>query len=202
MDSLSEFFLWLGVIFPLVFSAGPGNILCAVCGASNGFRKSVPFVLGLNVVYTLYSLLAGFGMATIISKYPRLFDLLQIAGVIYIAWLGIKFFTKRRVESDDSVGQLSFRDGAVSQALNIKGMTIVLAMYSQFLDPDKSLVFEVLSLTLALLALNLFTHFSWSYGGSWMAKVFASPKATRIQNRVFGSMLLLVAFWLFYQTFI
>ncbi|WP_044419240.1 LysE family transporter [Halarcobacter anaerophilus] len=73
MGSFSEFLLWLSVIFPLVFSAGPGNVLCAICGASNGFKKSIPFVLGLNLVYTLYSLLAGFGLAVILINYPKIF---------------------------------------------------------------------------------------------------------------------------------
>jgi len=202
MSSISEFLLWLGVIFPLVFSAGPGNILCAICGASNGFGKSVPFILGLNIIYTLYALIMGFGMASINLEYPQFFRLLQIAGVMYIAWLGIKFFSKKGMNKTGTVEQLTFMDGVISQALNVKGMTIVLTMYSQFLDADKSLYTEVFTLSFALLMINLFTHFTWAYGGAWMASVFASDRAIRIQNKVFGSMLLAVAFWLFYQAFI
>ena len=200
MGSIAELILWLGVIFPLVFSAGPGNVLCAVCGAANGFKKSIPFVLGLDLVYTFYSLMAGFGLATLINTYPVLFFLFQIAGVIYIVWLGYKFLRRTSISEKHSATQLRFIDGVISQALNIKGITIVLTMYSQFLDADNSLVFEVLSLSAALLVLNLFTHITWTYGGAWMAKNFASNQAVRVQSRIFGTMLIVIAMWLFYQT--
>ena len=200
MGSFSEFIVWLGVIFPLVFSAGPGNILCAISGASNGFKQSIPFILGLNLVYTLYSLVAGFGMASIVYQYPAVFNILQLIGVVYIIWLGYKFFSKKIVGKKDSVKQLHFIDGIISQSLNIKGMAIVLTMYSHFLDTEQSLYYEVLSLSFAFLLINLFTHFSWAYGGQWMTRVLTSDKAVKIQNKIYGSMLLLVAVWLLYQT--
>ena len=198
MNSIAELLLWLGVIFPLVFSAGPGNVLCAVCGAANGFPRSIPFILGLDLVYTSYALLAGFGMAAIISKYPNLFFGFQVAGVIYIAWLGYKFLRRMGVENNKTTTQLRFIDGVISQALNVKGVTIILTMYSQFLDDGESLIYEVLSLSAALLLLNLFTHATWAYGGDWMARKFASNRAVVVQSRIFGVMLVLIAVWLLY----
>jgi threonine/homoserine/homoserine lactone efflux protein len=200
MGSFSEFLLWLSVIFPLVFSAGPGNVLCAICGASNGFRKSIPFVLGLNLVYTSYSLLAGFGLAVILINYPKIFFSIQLLGVIYIFWLGYKFLSKKDIKQKNSSTNLNFMDGLISQTLNIKGISIVLTMYSQFLDKNQSIVYEVSTLSLTLLLLNLFTHMTWVYGGSWMAKKFASNYAVKIQSKIFGGMLIAVSFWLLSQT--
>jgi len=95
MDSFAQLALWFAVIFPLVFSAGPGNVLCAVCGATNGFRQSIPFILGLNLVYTSYALLVGFGLGAILSAYPKVFLFVQILGVAYIFWLGYKFLLRK-----------------------------------------------------------------------------------------------------------
>lgn len=201
MFSVSELLLWLAVIFPLVFSAGPGNVLCAVCGATNGFKKSIPFILGLNLVYTTYSLLAGFGLAGILNSFPKVFFLIQILGVVYIFYLGYKFLIRKNIEKKDSNAKLSFKDGVISQALNIKGISIILTMYSQFLDKNESLISEVLTLSLALLLLNLFTHMTWSYGGAWMAKKFASNYAVELQSKIFGLMLIAIAIWLLFQSF-
>ena len=198
MSSVGELILWLGVIAPLVMSAGPGNVLCAVCGATNGFRQSLPFILGLDVVYTSYALLAGMGAALVITHYPTVFFAVQILGVVYIAWLGWQFIRRSNIIEQKTVMKLRFRDGVISQALNIKGVTIILTMYSQFLDEGESLVYEVLSLSGALLLLNLFTHSAWAYGGAWMAKKFASAHAVKLQNRLFGAMLILIALWLLY----
>jgi threonine/homoserine/homoserine lactone efflux protein len=200
MNSLAEFFLWLGVVFPLVFSAGPGNVLCAVCGGTNGFKKSIPFILGLDLVYTLYALLIGFGLSAIIINYPKVFFIVQIIGVLYILWLGYKFLGRKKIEKKESKLQLKFIDGVISQALNVKGITIVITMYSQFLDRGQSIFYEVISLSFALLLLNLLTHMTWSYGGSWMANKFASNYAVQIQSKIFGCMLISIALWLFYQS--
>ena len=200
MNNFSEFILWFGVIFPLVFSAGPGNVLCAVCGANNGFKNSIAFILGLNLVYTSYALLAGFGLGSIINSFPKLFFVVQILGVLYIFYLGFKFLSRKEVETKDSKTNLSFIDGVISQALNIKGVTIVLTMYSQFLNQNEPLVYEVITLSLALLFLNLFTHTTWSYGGYWMANKFASSLAVKIQSKIFGSMLIGIALWLLFQS--
>lgn len=196
MNSFSEFWLWLAVIFPLVFSAGPGNVLCAVAGAAGGFRNALPFVFGLDVVYSSYSLLAGFGMAAVLLANPAALTFVQATGALYVFWLGIRFFARRNVSAKESRPRLGFWDGAVSQALNVKGATIILAMYSQFLDADRPIVAEVLTLTAALAILNLFTHMTWAYGGAWIARTFASEKAVRAQGIVFGAMLVCISLWL------
>ncbi|MTI09704.1 LysE family translocator [Curvivirga aplysinae] len=187
--------LWLSVLFPLVFSVGPGNLLCAVAGGAQGYRKSLPFILGLDVVYSSYSLIFGFGLGAIVLQSPTLMKTVQVIGAIYVAWLALKFMRRRHVEAKE-LPQLRFLDGVISQALNVKGISIILTMYSQFLDAEKALVPQVLLLTLALLLLNLFTHSVWTLGGSWMAKTFASDRVVRIQSMIFGIMLLIVAGWL------
>jgi threonine/homoserine/homoserine lactone efflux protein len=99
LNSLEEFLLWFALIFPLVFSAGPGNVLCALCGANNGFKNSLPFILGLNFSYTTYSLLIGFGLGSVLDSFPRVFFVIQLLGVVYIFWLGYKFLIRKVLSS-------------------------------------------------------------------------------------------------------
>ncbi len=193
----AEFFLlWFAVIFPLVYSPGPGNILCAVSGAVNTFRGSAPFIFGLDVVYTFYSVVMGLGMGAVLQQFPRLMTAVQFLGVLYLAYLAFSFFTRAAATGQNTVKRLTFKDGAISQALNIKGISIVTLMYSQFLRPGENLYVQVAVLSAMLLALNLFTHFTWSLGGHWMVSRFASEKAAKIQNRIYGALLLGVAVWL------
>lgn len=193
----TEFFLlWFAVIFPLVYSPGPGNVLCAVSGAVNTFRGSVPFIMGLDVVYTFYSVVMGLGMGAVLRQFPRLMTAVQFFGVLYLAYLAFSFFARAADAERCTVKRLTFKDGVISQALNIKGVSIVTLMYSQFLRPGESLYVQVAVLSAMLLALNLFTHFTWSLGGHWMVSRFASQKAAKIQNRIYGALLLAVAVWL------
>ena len=192
-----EFYLtWLAVIFPLVYSPGPGNILCAISGAVNGFRKSVPFILGLNFSYTIYAFLAGFGLASVIDKNPAVFYYVQLAGCVYIFYLAMTFLTKKMTTKTNDARKLTFLNGVVSQGLNVKGISIVILMYSQFLNTESALLPNVIKLSLMLMALNLFTHFSWALGGAWLMAKLATAQAIKIQNRIYAFMLFIVAVWL------
>ena len=140
------------------FSAGLQNILCAVSGAANGARKSAPFILGLNVSYASWSLALGFGMGAFVRQYPEAFYYAQLAGCAYIFYLAVAFLGKKAA-AGGGAPKLKFMDGVVSQALNVKGVSIVALMYSQFLSrilPPRR------KLTAMLASLNLFTHFTWA----------------------------------------
>lgn len=195
--NLEFYILWFSVIFPLVYSPGPGNILCAISGAINGFRGSVAFIAGLNVSYSAYALLAGFGLGTIIQQYEAVFYYVQIAGCVYIFYLAAAFFVKSPAKQTTNTKRLTFADGALSQALNIKGISIVILMYSQFLDAEAALLPQVLHLSAMLAALNVLTHLSWALGGSWMVSKLASARAANIQNKIYAALLFGVAIWLF-----
>ena len=186
---------WLAVIFPLVYSPGPGNILCAVSGAANGARKSAPFILGLNVSYASWSLALGFGMGAFVRQYPEAFYYAQLAGCAYIFYLAVAFLGKKAA-AGGGAPKLKFMDGVVSQALNVKGVSIVALMYSQFLSADSPAAPQVFKLTAMLASLNLFTHFTWALGGSWMMSRLASERAVKIQNKFYAAMLIAVAIWL------
>jgi threonine/homoserine/homoserine lactone efflux protein len=47
-------------MFPLVFSPGPANIVFAMSGIRQGVRGSIPLIIGVDLVFIIYSLLIGF----------------------------------------------------------------------------------------------------------------------------------------------
>ena len=66
----NRFLLWFGMMFPLIFSAGPANVTMASLGARFGFLKSLPFISGINLIVLLHALMIGFGAGAFIGKYP------------------------------------------------------------------------------------------------------------------------------------
>ncbi|MBE8158897.1 MAG: LysE family transporter, partial [Betaproteobacteria bacterium] len=150
---------------------------------------------GLNASYALWSLALSFGMGAFMQQYPAAFYYVQIAGCVYIFYLAASFFGKKAA-SGGGARKLKFWDGVVSQALNVKGVSIAALMYSQFLSADSPALPQVLKLTAMLALLNIFTHMTWAMGGSWMVSRLASERATKIQNKIYAAMLFAVAVWL------
>jgi threonine/homoserine/homoserine lactone efflux protein len=88
--SIQYFLLFFGLMFPLVFSPGPANIVFAMSGIRQGVRGSIPLIIGVDLVFIIYSLLIGFGLGEILQLYPSLIFILQLLGSLYIVYLAYK----------------------------------------------------------------------------------------------------------------
>ncbi|WP_253822082.1 LysE family transporter [Vibrio sp. 99-8-1] len=88
---MSLFLIWLSVMFPLVFSPGPANIVFAASGARVGVRKSLPLLAGIDLVFIIKSLIIGFGLGQAVQNYSSLMNVVQLIGASYLIYLGIGF---------------------------------------------------------------------------------------------------------------
>ena len=191
--------LWLWMMIPIAFSAGPANITMAAFGARFGFSRTLPFILGVNTIVLVQSLLVGFGLYGLIESYPRVFKIIQIAGVTYLLYLAYKFYRSTSTESKQTDKLPTYRDGIILQAFNIKGFVMSTIMFSQFLNNNENEHFaQVFILSFGLLFLTTLAMFSWTWGGSWLLTKVASKSSAKFQGYVFGSMLVFVAIWMLF----
>ena len=192
-----KFFLWFGMMFPLIFSAGPANITMASLGARFGFLKSLPFIAGINLIVLVQALLIGFGAGRFLDQYPGVFEYLQITGALYLIYLASKFFrslTPAAGKASDHVP--SFLDGVVLQMLNMKVVAVTMVMFSQFLESGPGQLLQVGLLSLGLGTLTSCATMTWAAGGTWLTRFFASEQSVRVQGYIFGSMLIGVSVWM------
>jgi threonine/homoserine/homoserine lactone efflux protein len=82
-------------------------------------------------------------------------------------------------------------------ALNPKFYLVVTVLFTQFLKPGQDALWVVI---LGFTAVLAFSQFVWLAAGAGIRPLLKSERALRIQSRVFGVLLLLVAvFMLLYQ---
>jgi len=193
--SLELFFAWLTVMFPLVFSPGPANIVLAIAGANSGFRRSLPLVAGIDLVFVGYSLLIGFGLGALIRQYPQIYAIAQYAGAAYLAWLAWSILTARKTDDGaDDQRTLGFKDGVLIQALNPKGWIMLLLMFSLFVgaEADSS---RILWLCFWLMLLNVSVHLLWLLLGRVLLANTGRWLTVARQNQLFAVALLGVSGW-------
>ncbi|SFV87618.1 Transporter, LysE family [hydrothermal vent metagenome] len=188
--------LFFGLMFPLVFSPGPANIVFAMSGMKQGVKKSIPLIIGVDLVFMIYSLIIGFGLGEVLKHYPNFIFILQLLGAFYIGYLAYKFIkpVKRVQEKQDKY--YTFKDGVILQMLNPKGWTMLFLMFSVLLDGSFDKNVQIIYLVIMLAMLNISTHFIWVAAGSGIAKLIQSPMIERGINYFFAVSLLLVAIWL------
>ena len=193
------FFPWLGMMFPLLFSAGPANITMASLGARFGFYKSLPFILGINLIVLLHALLIGFGAGAFMEKYPQIFRYLQYGGSIYLLYLAVKLFRSSRLDVKKLADSApNFMDGIILQLLNMKVVTVTMVMFAQFMNTDINKTHQIFLLSFGIFSLTTGATMTWAAGGAWLTRKFASEKSVKLQGYIFGGMLVGVSIWMLF----
>ena len=180
----------------MVFSPGPANIVFAASGVKQGVKKSIPLIIGVNLVFVVYSLIIGFGFGEFLKHYPDVIFVVQLLGVIYITYLTYKFIRPQKHKQINGEKTYTFVDGVILQMLNPKGLSMLFLMFSVLLDGSFNQIQQVIYLVIMLAVLNISTHFIWVAAGSSIAQWVSNPKVEQLLNYFFAVSLLLVAVWL------
>ena len=187
----------LSVIFFAVASSGspgPNNMLLTATGASYGFSRSLPHILGTGVGICLIFLgLAFFGSQLLQNESFR--NVLKWAGVLYLAWLVVKIATGRpqvSASAKTSGRPLNFVQAVFFQALNPKvwlggasGILSYAAVSNGWSALEMSVAFAIIFATVSMPC-----GASWALMGASARYVLRSTRALRIFNVVMALLLL------------
>jgi homoserine/homoserine lactone efflux protein len=185
--------LILGFSVPMIISPGPGNTILAASGGRFGVKGSVPFWMGFEAGNLVWCLVYGFGLSKVFSNHPQAYEVLKWGGTLYVLYLAWGFFRSSALTDKKDLQPLSFVDGFVSLSLNPKVHSMILVMFSQFLNPAVPLADQVVQMTAVFVIVGLGCHFLWIYGGQVIFTRIKTEKAMRIQGYVFGVCMLVVA---------
>lgn len=195
---MSLFIIWLGVMFPLVFSPGPANIIFAASGAQVGVKRSMPLLIGVDLVFFVKSILIGFGLGQAVQSYPTVMNVVQLLGAFYLIYLAISFIQNIGSTSTEGQKVLGFVDGLLVQLLNSKGWLMVFLMFSLFGEQAQTVFGDqgIWILVIWLAVLNVSMHLVWVKMGYWLSKVSSSSGYAKGLNWFYALCLLFVSLWL------
>jgi threonine/homoserine/homoserine lactone efflux protein len=190
---------WLSFMIPLVYSAGPNNLMCAASGAQVGFSKTLPFIAGVNTSLILMSVLIGFGIGKINEWFPDLSTYVSIAGAIYLLYLAYKMIhAGSKVPENKQTIAPGFKEGFLLNSLNPKGIVGLSIMFNEFVGPHNTLTGQIIILSVSTVLISASAHIVWAAGGTAISSLIKTEKGARIQGYVFGIMLAGVAIWMLF----
>tara|TARA_B100000575_G_scaffold151602_1_gene120947 strand:- start:188 stop:811 length:624 start_codon:yes stop_codon:yes gene_type:complete len=173
--SLYPAFLVFAII--MVVTPGPANLLLMSSGASHGFYKSIPFVVGVTFGKLFLTIGLGFGFLTILNSNVLFLQILKFIGTAYICWLSYKLlyldFTSNNLKYEKSVP--SIFNGLLVHPLNPKGWAMVIAAYTQFtslgnLQSEINWITEVIIVASTFFGIQVFSHSLWCWSGDIIFK--------------------------------
>lgn len=181
-------------IFALIGSISPGpvNIIATGSGASFGFRRTLPHVLGATIAYTLIVLLVGLGLNHWLAVFPDINNTLRYAGSVFLLYMSYKIATAVPMGSQqmaEITSPPSLIEGALAQGLNPKAWLVSMSGVSLFVTVHSQttlylFIFCLISFTVCLLGIS-----TWAAIGYSIRALLSTTKRQVVFNILMGLML-------------
>ena len=193
-----DFTALLGMSFVCALGAmSPGPSLAVVLRntISGGRTQGVLTGIGHGIGFTIYAFLAVTGLSVILIANESAFTLLQLSGAIILLWLSYNMLTYQlsgELEEHQSSGRQGFIEGFMISFLNPKILVFLVAVFSQFIDPNMTFSDRIIMATMAGLIDTIWYVLVATFlaGTSIIDKLRAN---STLVDRIIGSVLLLLA---------
>lgn len=164
----------------------PGQSMLFVMGQAiwRGARSGWAALLGMQIGYIAWWLLAALGLGTLAAAYPLAFRLLALAGAAYLAWLGINAIRHSFHPEEDGAeparqpSRHAFRDGIAVAIGNPKSLIYMVAIIPPFVDAQAAVPPQIVVLALVAMAADLLIGALYIGMGQQLAR-FMERGATR-----------------------
>jgi threonine/homoserine/homoserine lactone efflux protein len=170
----------------LLGSPGPAPLALAATGATYGFKKGVPFLLGILAGLSIAIFGASVGLAALFSTFPSVKVAFQIIGALYIGYIAFKIATAPTLASNTTNNAPRFRDGFILNLLNPKAYAAFLAIFSQFLLPFDQIQTSYAITSIICLIVATVVDVLWLAMGGVLRPVFSKPTQARFIRTVFA----------------
>lgn len=152
----------------------------------------------MQLGYIVWWLLAGLGLGALAAAFPFGFLALTLAGVIYLAWLGIRSLREAGTDTasatrDRSPKTMPFREGVLVALSNPKSLIYVVALLPPFVDVRQPVVSQLVALALLGIAIDLAIGAVYIATGSRLAIAMAQPRQRLRFDRAVGVLFICIA---------
>ena len=153
MIDFSQMLIFIPAALALNITPGSDLLFCLAQSLKSGPRAGVAASFGIATGSLIHTLLAAFGLASLLAATPLAFEFIRWVGVAYLLWLGAKAFTGKGIDFDQPTVQetgssiennehrrilyLAWRDATIVNLFNPKVIIFILAFIPQFIDPEK-----------------------------------------------------------------
>ncbi len=165
-----------------LFTPGPNNAMLAASGATFGFRRTIPHVLGVSLGFAAMLLIVGLVLGELFQTSVLLRESLRWGGIALLLWLAWKVAISTKTgASGGTVRPMSFLASAGFQWINPKAWPMAIAATAQFIHPGDPLTTAAI-VTATFMALGLLSSATWVLAGQAIARFLTSDRRLRAFN--------------------
>ncbi len=186
---------WLFSVFAFALSMsgtpGPNNAMVAASGATFGFARTVPHLLGVAVGFPAMLLVVALGAGDVMRTAPSLHEILKWVGAAYLLWLAFKIATARPSAAETGCTRarpLTFLQAALFQWVNPKAWIIALGAIATY-TTSSNLTLQAVVLAAIFVTVTVPSLAFWTMTGVGAARVLRTGRALRAFNLAMAALL-------------
>jgi homoserine/homoserine lactone efflux protein len=208
--SFTTWFSFLCAACLIAISPGSGAILSMSHGLAYGVKRASVTILGLQFGLLLVLIIAGAGVGSLLLASETAFSVVKVLGALYLMYLGVtQFFSqggndvplqKQGAEEFSHIPSFQRRvlTGFLTNASNPKGIVFMVAVLPNFINSQAALLPQLTILAITMVIVDTAVMHSYAFLAASMQDLLRDAKAQRMQNRVFGAVLVLIGASLFF----
>ena len=174
---------------------GPNNAMVAASGATFGFRRTVPHMLGIATGFPLMFVAVALGAGSLLRAYPALYTGLKWLGAAYLLWLAFKIAAADPAPKADGARRsvpLSFLQAALFQWVNPKAWIVAVGGVATYTSAAGATLFaQAAVLALIFLAVTVPVVVFWTMTGVGAARLLQDRAGLRVFNVAMAGLLVL-----------
>ena len=129
----------------LAATPGPNMLFLVSRTLAQGRAAGFVSLAGTSTGFALHAVAAALGLTALLAAVPVAFEVVRIAGAVYLAWLAIVTWRASgeddpRVTAPRVANAAMYRQGLLTSLLNPKLAVFQLALFPQFVDPARGSV--------------------------------------------------------------
>lgn len=198
--TLAQLLLFLPAAAMVAASPGANNLLAFANGSRRGFLPAAIALSGRCIAFALMIAMVIVGLGALLEASELAFQIIKWAGVLYLAYLGLKMIIGRDDLQDGAAGGLAYSGGTYALArrefvvamTNPKAVLLFTAFVPQFIVPaaGSSFTIQLIFLGAIYIAVEFVAAMGWALTGSIIRSLQPSAKRLLLLNRMTGAMML------------
>jgi threonine/homoserine/homoserine lactone efflux protein len=165
--------------FVMSITPGPNNVMLTAAGATFGFRRTVPHMLGVCVGFSIELLAVCAGLGAIFSRWPELQTVLRWVGAAYLLYLGVRMLGAGEARTGVTTRPVTFLEAALFQFLNPKAWVMTLTAATLFLPRELGVIAADAYMVAVMVLINLPCIALWALFGSSLRSFLARPASRK-----------------------
>lgn len=161
--------------FVMSITPGPNNVMLTASGATFGFRRTIPHILGISVGFGVELLLVCAGLGAIFTRWPDLQTVLRWVGAAYLIYLGVRMLGSGPASSNASARPVTFLEAALFQFLNPKAWVMTITAATLFLPHDMGVLAAGAYMLFVMVVMNMPCIAVWALFGSSLRRFLERP---------------------------